>query len=732
MLTEQQIAEFTRRARLAGLTDDQIRQEIEKKAREFGGTTSPLAQTTTTMGTVSAPSAPPKTQTQVGDVTGGESGGFIVNFIKNLVQPAVQPAIEYGKFFGEAGYQASRFAFDPLFRKAVLGEKLTPEEEKKLASQKATFFYSEEEAQRKLSDRGKIAETGLKATAKFGAEAASFFVPFGKGTSLMSKVFIPGFKSGALFEASQEGATPKSVLESGAAGALSAGIIHGIGGMLSWVKGKNGEIIRQSEKLAESTRKIKVKPSVFGAKQEQAINETLNKYGFKGSAQKQYEMLEPTLNKIEEKIQKIIQENPDLSVSVDKIKDAFMNNLKSSLRTRDLTQKQAINEINGYLNDLLMAAKGAEGATGRVKEIPLSTLREMKKILNQDYASVFKKIENGTSLNPREKVIAAAWDSLDEAIKDVSPEIKELLLDESNLYRAAQPLASARFNPPTFRVAGTSVPASLTQKLRDWGQAILKGIGIGLEKIPNEVPIKKYDVEKFQSLAAVAALNKRGLSDSDIQKVEELKQNLLPTTTPVEEQITNSLSNKPTPLNPFGGLTKRQVLALALTNGASTKDLEEVGKIYDMLASDESVVSEENMKIADTLRTEYFKRTQENGWLDVVTAYKKIATAGESAQGDMALIYGYIKLLDRNTGVKEGEYATAENAPNIPEQVRQLYNRTIKGRRLTPAQRTGFIREAQNIFQVHQQQQAPIDAYYQGLAQRYGIDPSLIGVGLYR
>jgi hypothetical protein len=98
----------------------------------------------------------------------------------------------------------------------------------------------------------------------------------------------------------------------------------------------------------------------------------------------------------------------------------------------------------------------------------------------------------------------------------------------------------------------------------------------------------------------------------------------------------------------------------------------------------------------------------------------------------MALIYGYIKLLDRNTGVKEGEYATAENAPNIPEQVRQLYNRTIKGRRLTPAQRTGFIREAQNIFQVHQQQQAPIDAYYQGLAQRYGIDPSLIGVGLYR
>jgi len=729
MLTEQQIAEFTRRARLAGLTDDQIRQEIEKKAREFEGTTSPLAQTTTTMGTVSAPSAPSKTQTQVGDVTGGESVGFIVNFIKNLVQPA----IEYGKFVGEAGYQAGRFAFDPLFRKAVLGEKLTPEEEKKLASQKATLFYSEEEAQKKLSDRGKIAITGAKAT----AGAASYAIPFGEGTSLMSKVFIPGFASGALFEASKEGATPESVLESGVSGALTAGAIEGVGGMLSWVKGKNGEIIRQSEKLAEDTRKIKVKPSVFGAKQEQAINETLNKYGFKGSAQKQYEMLEPTLNEIEGKIQDFIKKNPDLSVSADKIKDAFMNNLKSSLRTGDLTEKQAINEINGYLNDLLMAAKGAEGATGQelvkggVKEIPLSTLREMKKILNQDYASVFKKIENGSSLNPREKVIAAAWDSLDEAIKDVSPEIKELLLDESNLYRAAQPLASARFNPPTFRVAGTSVPASITQKLRDLGQTVLKKIGLGVEKLPEGQALQKSTLEKLAALTP-AALKEQGLSDSDIQKVEELKQNLLPTTTPVEEQITKSLSNKPNPLNPFGGLTKRQVLALALTNGASTKDLEEVGKIYDMLASDDSVVSEENMKIADTLRTEYFKRTQENGWIDIVNAYNKVINTTDTAAGDVSLIFAFMKLLDPGSVVREGEFATAENTAGIPEKIRLQYNKALKGDRLTPAQRAAYRKEAERVFQVHQQRQAPIDAYYQGLAQRYGIDPSLIGVGLYK
>ena len=732
MLTQQQIAEFTRRARLAGLTDEQIRQEIEKKAMEFGGTTSPLAQTT--IGNISAPTTSTttaKTQTQVGDITGGDSGGFVANFIKNLVQPA----LEYGKFFGEAGYQAGRFAFDPLFRKAVLGEKLTPEEEKKLASKKATFFYSEEEAQKKLSDRGKITETGLKSTAKFGAEVASYFVPFGKGTSLMSKVFIPGFTSGALFEASQEGATPKSVLEAGFSGAVTAGIIEGAGGMLSWIIGDNGNLLRKSERIAEETRKIKVKPSVFGAKQERAINKTLDKYGFKGTAQQQYERLEPVLNEIEGKIQNIIKKNPDLSVSADKIKDAFMKNLRSSLRTRDLTQKQAINEINGYLNDLLLAAREVEGKTGKelvkggVRKIPLSTLREMKKILNQDYASVFKKIENGTSLNPREKVIAAAWDSLDEAIKEVSPEIKELLLDESNLYRAAQPLAAARFNPPTFRVAGTSVPASLTQKLRDLGQAVFRKLGLAQEagKLPTRANIEKLAV------LTPAALKERGLTDSEIQQVEELKQNLTTQTPPpIEEQITKSLSERPNPLNPFGGLTKRQVLALALSNGASTKDLEEVGKIYDMLASDGEVISQENMKIADALRTEYFKRTQENGWINIVNAYNKVVNTTDTAAGDVSLIFAFMKLLDPGSVVREGEFATAENTAGIPEKIRQQYNKALKGDRLTPAQRAAYRREAERVFQVHQQRQAPIDAYYQGLAQRYGIDPSLIGVGLYR
>ena len=218
--------------------------------------------------------------------------------------------------------------------------------------------------------------------------------------------------------------------------------------------------------LRATTRKITKPASVYGAGKEKAINATLEKYlkFFKGSPQQQYEGLQPAMQEIEGKIGQFIAKNPAVSASKEAIKKSFIKNLASSLRSKDLTQKQAITEINGYLTDLLKAS----GGTGKFTNIPLTTLRNLKKLVNADYGPVHKILERGTgALNPRQKVIAAAWDSLDDAVKSASPTIKTLLTDESNLYKAAQSLSSARVNPPTFRVMGTSVPAWATQTGRD-------------------------------------------------------------------------------------------------------------------------------------------------------------------------------------------------------------------------------------------------------------------------
>lgn len=249
------------------------------------------------------------------------------------------------------------------------------------------------------------------------------------------------------------------------------GLLGGVGGK---VLGKAASLVGKrvlgasegvSSALKQGTRQIKQPASIYGAKSEKAINATLDKYPqyFKGSAQQQYEGLEPAMQEIEGKIQELIVKNPTLATSKEQIKQSFVSNLKSSLRSKDLTQKQATTEIEGYLNDLIRAS----GGTGKFTNISLARLRDLKKLVNEDYGPVHALIQRGGALSPRQKVIAAAWDSLDDAVKEVSPEVKELLVDESNLYKAASSLSGARANPPTLRFMGTSVPASVTQKARD-------------------------------------------------------------------------------------------------------------------------------------------------------------------------------------------------------------------------------------------------------------------------
>jgi hypothetical protein len=736
-LTQLQINEFTKRATAAGLDPNQIQAEIQKKMQEMGGYNGapPSAQQPLPQGQASTipnqgmSSIAGSANTQPQGQGQEQDGNFISTFINGLIQPGVDAL----KFGGEAAYQAGKFAFDPIFRKSVMGGELTPEESKKLLSQHATLFYNDEEAQQKLGDQGKILATGAKAT----AGAASYAVPFGKGAGLASKVFIPGAVTGALSEASRPDATPGSVVQAGAEGAAAAGVVHGIGGMLSWAQGQGGELTRQADALQEGTRKIRTKASVYGAGQEKAINETLDKYGFTGSAQDQYAKLEPTLNGIEQQIQDFIKKNPQLSVSKDSILTEFQKNLKSSIRTGDLTKPQAQEEVKTYLTQLLEAAGEGEGGQPLKAgaAIPLATLRDMKRILNEDSKTVFNTIQNGkASLNPRQKVILAAWDSLDSAVSGIAPDVKNLLLDESNLYKAAQPLSSARSNAPTFRVMGTSVPAGITQKLRDLGSSVLKKLGLSADKLPK-------DTASLEKLAALTpdALKQKGLTDQEIQQVQDFSQSAAApgATDPATAQLTSTQPSmqpdtKPTALNPFGNFTKRQVLALALSQGAKAKDLEEIGKVYDSVGGDPNAISSETQKTAASLRDEYFQRTQQTKFIDASTMYHKIMSASPTASGDIAIVYGFMKMLDPTSVVRESEFATAANSGGVDSTIINQYNKLKSGQRLTDSQRIAFKNEAARVFQTYQQRQAPIDAYYQGLAQKYGIDPSLLGVGLYK
>jgi hypothetical protein len=112
----------------------------------------------------------------------------------------------------------------------------------------------------------------------------------------------------------------------------------------------------------------------------------------------------------------------------------------------------------------------------------------------------------------------------------------------------------------------------------------------------------------------------------------------------------------------------------------------------------------------------------------VVNSYAQIEQAAQSpsAQNDLALIFSYMRMLDPTSVVREGEFATAQNAAGVPDQIRNAYNRAANGERLNPEQRKGFVASARGIKDQAQQQ---IDSYreqYSSLANEYNYSPSRI------
>jgi hypothetical protein len=85
-----------------------------------------------------------------------------------------------------------------------------------------------------------------------------------------------------------------------------------------------------------------------------------------------------------------------------------------------------------------------------------------------------------------------------------------------------------------------------------------------------------------------------------------------------------------------------------------------------------------------------------------------------------------MKMLDPESVVREGEFANAQNAAGVPDQVRNLYNRAMSGERLNPTQRAQFLDTAERLMQSAQSQYAQDVERFRSYAPAYGVNPDLI------
>lgn len=126
------------------------------------------------------------------------------------------------------------------------------------------------------------------------------------------------------------------------------------------------------------------------------------------------------------------------------------------------------------------------------------------------------------------------------------------------------------------------------------------------------------------------------------------------------------------------------------------------------------------------LTADYTKATQTHA--ERAREVGTIVTIGRDAargipQAQIALVFGYMKMLDPGSVVRESEYATAENARGVPDHVRNLWNKVKDGTRLSPTQVEAMVNQAQQIGRTAAEDAARIREHYTAQARRWGVDP---------
>jgi len=124
------------------------------------------------------------------------------------------------------------------------------------------------------------------------------------------------------------------------------------------------------------------------------------------------------------------------------------------------------------------------------------------------------------------------------------------------------------------------------------------------------------------------------------------------------------------------------------------------------------------------IRAEYNNQTKP--YQEVKSAYGRMLASEDTAVGDLSLIFGYMKMLDPGSVVREGEFATAQNAAGVPERIQNVYNRVITGERLNASQRNSFKGQAKGLFNSALDGEKTVRTGLERIATGYGLNTNNI------
>ena len=160
--------------------------------------------------------------------------------------------------------------------------------------------------------------------------------------------------------------------------------------------------------------------------------------------------------------------------------------------------------------------------------------------------------------------------------------------------------------------------------------------------------------------------------------------------------------------------------AAAAKSGAEAKRAEaEANQIMSGI-----VPAEKRPELESKMRKEYNDQTKP--YQEVKSAYGRVLSSEDTAVGDLSLIFGYMKMLDPGSVVREGEFATAQNAAGVPERIMNIYNKVATGQRLSPSQRDSFKGQAKGLYSSALEGEKTVRTGLERISKGYGLNTNNI------
>ena len=124
------------------------------------------------------------------------------------------------------------------------------------------------------------------------------------------------------------------------------------------------------------------------------------------------------------------------------------------------------------------------------------------------------------------------------------------------------------------------------------------------------------------------------------------------------------------------------------------------------------------------LRKEYNNQTGD--FRVIRSAYTRLKSADNTGAGDITRIFALMKMNDPGSVVREGEYATAENAGGVPEKLMNTYNKLLTGQTLSPKVRLEYQSQAGSMYNAALEGESAVRNGIERIAKKRGLDAGQI------